>query len=212
MKINRSYLHAFWCEIITSWQQMFFDKKTFCSNIKYLKSITIFWCYALWIRCWFKYYVKKFKKLKINFKRFKRFDQNRFDFESINNETFFRRSFSHIKKRIARFKISNTQKCENWNNLKNWLRDCEKYIVFDFVNFQTKKMKTSWSTSFLMTTKKINDVIMLMFSLKNKHESNIKIICWRCLTIRWFVSWTRLLSLKMSNNCFDKTLLRSINI
>ena len=34
---------------------------------------------------------KIIKKSKIDFKRFKRFDQNKFDFELINNETFFRR-------------------------------------------------------------------------------------------------------------------------
>ena len=71
-----------------------------------------------------------------------------------NNDDQYENSFSYIKKRIVRSKISNTQKCKNWNNLKNWLRNCEKYIVFDFVNFQTKKIKTNWSTSFLMTTKK----------------------------------------------------------
>ena len=70
---------------------MFFDDWKIDFNIKCLKSITIFWCYVLWIRCWFEYYVKKSKTLKVDFKRLKRFNQNSFDFESINNETFFRR-------------------------------------------------------------------------------------------------------------------------
>ena len=121
-KINKSCLHAFWCDIITSWQQMFFDDWKFDFNMKCLKSITILWCYVLWTRCWFEYYIKKSKTLKIDFKRFKRFDQNSLDFESINNETFSRRN-SRIF--FVAMSLNNDNvikqilfKRMNWNNAK----------------------------------------------------------------------------------------------
>ena len=51
---------------------------------------------------------KKLKTLKIDFKHFKRFDQNAFDFESINNKIFFRRQrcndiIKKINKSFLRF-------------------------------------------------------------------------------------------------------------
>ena len=79
-----------WCKN----QISLFDKIYHCINLMRSRSIKILWWYAL--RTWnrLKYYVKWSKKLKVDFKRFKRFDQNQFDFESISSETFFRRLIS----------------------------------------------------------------------------------------------------------------------
>ena len=96
-----------------------------------------------------------------------------------------------------------------------WETDCviAKNISLSTLSiFKQKKWKQVDRRRSWWRQRKINDVAMLILNLRNRHKNNIKTTCWRCLTTRWFVSWTRLLSLRMSNNCLDRTLLRSINI
>ena len=112
--------------------------------------------------------------------------------------------------RDSKFQIRKSVKTETI-----WEVDCviAKSISFSTLSiFKQKKWRQVDRRRSWWRQRKINNVTMLMLNLRSRHESNIKIICWHCLAIRWFVSWTRLLSLRMSSSCFDKALLRSINI
>ena len=113
---------------------IFVDFKSFTMRVRMLK-----------IEVAFNQFKIVFETIKTNRRRFRR---------RRNNDDQYENFFSHAKRRVARFKISNVQKCENWNNFKIWLRDCEEYIAYDFVIFSIEKFKTIWSTSLLITIKK----------------------------------------------------------
>ena len=136
---------------------MFFDDWKIDFNIKCLKSITIFWCYVLWTRCRFKYYVKKSKTLKIDFKRFKHFNQNTFDFESINNKTFFRRMRVRRVRTCENYisKISNTIIIYNVFRKKNWKKLNMNYWTNDRIRIDLKINEKTYKIIYVFLKKKL---------------------------------------------------------